>query len=473
MNFVFYDLETTGRSTHWDQIIQVAAIYTDSNLNILDQINEVCRLKSFCLPNPEALLVNKISINTLTNSNLSLFELAKNISKKFKKWSPAIFIGYNSILYDEEILRNTFFSNLIDPYLTIKNDNLRADLINSVRVSNYFHPEIIKSKINQQGNPILKLEDIAYVNGISNFTAHDALGDTNATIELSKLIKERLPNLWNIGFSNLKKKEIEKKILEKPFCHLETYFGRTKAYFLSFIDYHPFYKWALCFDLRKNPSEILQLDDAKFCKLLEESPKVIRNIKLNKSPFIIPIEYMKDINYALDPSLEEIFKRHNFILENKEFRTRVTKFFEERINSLEKTSSQIDLYAEETIYKNFIKRNDAETAKDFHNGSWNERLLIRNKFKDERLNYFANLIIYEEQPQLLEKDLVKKIQRTICERLLSNNNEKWLTIYNAYKIIDDLRAKDNIQNNYATLSFLDDLNKYIETVEKKLQKYTI
>ena len=219
--------------------------------------------------------------------------------------------------------------------------------------------------------------------------------------------------------------------------------------------------------------EILQLDDAKFCKLLEESPKVIRNIKLNKSPFIIPIEYMKDINYALDPSLEEIFKRHNFILENKEFRTRVTKFFEERINSLEKTSSQIDLYAEETIYKNFIKRNDAETAKDFHNGSWNERLLIRNKFKDERLNYFANLIIYEEQPQLLEKDLVKKIQRTICERLLSNNNEKWLTIYNAYKIIDDLRAKDNIQNNYTTLSFLDDLNKYIETVEKKLQKYTI
>ena len=65
MNIVFYDLETTGRSTHWDQIIQVAAIYTDSNFNILDQINEVCRLKSFCLPNPEALLVNKISISTL------------------------------------------------------------------------------------------------------------------------------------------------------------------------------------------------------------------------------------------------------------------------------------------------------------------------------------------------------------------------------------------------------------------------
>ena len=34
-------------------------------------------------------------------------------------------------------------------------------------------------------------------------------------------------------------------------------------------------------------------------------------------------------------------------------------------------------------------------------------------------------------------------------------------------------AKDNIQNNHKTLVFLDDLNKYIETIEKKIQKYTI
>ena len=32
MNYVFYDLETTGRSFAWDQIIQVAAILTNQNL---------------------------------------------------------------------------------------------------------------------------------------------------------------------------------------------------------------------------------------------------------------------------------------------------------------------------------------------------------------------------------------------------------------------------------------------------------
>ena len=36
---IFYDLETSGRSAYWDQIIQIAAICTDKNLNVLDEIN--------------------------------------------------------------------------------------------------------------------------------------------------------------------------------------------------------------------------------------------------------------------------------------------------------------------------------------------------------------------------------------------------------------------------------------------------
>ena len=59
MNYVFYDLETTGRSPAWDQIIQVAAIVTDEDLNIKEKFEEKCRLNFSCIPNPEAILVNK------------------------------------------------------------------------------------------------------------------------------------------------------------------------------------------------------------------------------------------------------------------------------------------------------------------------------------------------------------------------------------------------------------------------------
>ena len=45
MNYVFYDLETTGRNSAWDQIIQVAAILTDDKFNVIDKMEERCRLK--------------------------------------------------------------------------------------------------------------------------------------------------------------------------------------------------------------------------------------------------------------------------------------------------------------------------------------------------------------------------------------------------------------------------------------------
>ena len=54
MNYVFYDLETTGRNSAWDQIIQVAAILTDDKFNVIDKIEERCRLKKGLVPYPEA-----------------------------------------------------------------------------------------------------------------------------------------------------------------------------------------------------------------------------------------------------------------------------------------------------------------------------------------------------------------------------------------------------------------------------------
>ena len=69
-------------------------------------------------------------------------------------------------------------------------------MLDAVRTTNHLHPEKVKSLISEKGNPILKLEKIAPLNGISDFTAHDALGDTIATIGLAKIIKKKLPIIW-------------------------------------------------------------------------------------------------------------------------------------------------------------------------------------------------------------------------------------------------------------------------------------
>lgn len=44
MPYVFYDTETTGTKTAFDQILQFAAIRTDDDLCELDRFNIRCRL---------------------------------------------------------------------------------------------------------------------------------------------------------------------------------------------------------------------------------------------------------------------------------------------------------------------------------------------------------------------------------------------------------------------------------------------
>ena len=98
---------------------------------------------------------------------------------------------------------------------------------------------------------IFKLDKIAPLNGISDFTAHDAMGDTKATLELAKIIKNKTNNIWKETISNKSQIIYLQYISENPFCYIDSFFGKIKIYFLSFVGEHPIYKWAICFDLKK------------------------------------------------------------------------------------------------------------------------------------------------------------------------------------------------------------------------------
>ena len=113
MDFVFYDLETTGLSPEFDQPLQFAAIWTDENFVEKDRVNIRCRLAPHILPSPQALVVTRISPDQLTDPSLpSLFEFSQQVAELTERWAPAIWVGYNTIKFDEEVLRQTFYQNL-------------------------------------------------------------------------------------------------------------------------------------------------------------------------------------------------------------------------------------------------------------------------------------------------------------------------------------------------------------------------
>ena len=113
MDFVFYDTETTGTDTTFDQILQFAAIKTDAGLNELDRFETRCRLLPHVVPAPGALLATRVTPEMLTDAGLPThYEAMRSVAEKLRAWSPAIFIGYNTLVFDEPLPRQAFYQSL-------------------------------------------------------------------------------------------------------------------------------------------------------------------------------------------------------------------------------------------------------------------------------------------------------------------------------------------------------------------------
>ena len=101
----------------------------------------------------------------------------------------------------------------------------------------------------------------------------------------------------------------------------------------------------------------------------------------------------------------------------------------------------------------------------FHQSSWNEKLKISSEFEDNRFQYFAQRILYEESPQHLPKEIFNNIHRSIANQILTLDDVNWFTLPKAFKQIDDLREKYNNEKNNEKLNFLSEINEYLEKMQ--------
>ena len=75
-------------------------------------------------------------------------------------------------------------------------------------------------------------------------------------------------------------------------------------------------------------------------------------------------------------------------------------------------------------------------------------------------------MLYEESPQSLPKEEYELLHKEIASRILSTNEEKWNTIPRTYSEIDTLRAKFEKEQQPEKLVILDEINAYVEELEK-------
>ncbi len=474
MNLAIWDIESSSANTSWGSIIEVGGVLVDANFKELDRFNFRCRLPEGEVPQAMALIVNKTSVDLLTKGNLSHYQMLSQLEAVFKKWSPAIFMGWSNIGFDDEMIRNEFFRGIRYPYITNATPNKRHDGLNIARGAHAVDESVVKTEINAKGNAVMKLESLARMNGFESSGAHSALFDAELTVKVLGLIKKNQPQTWDTFLRTANKNDTETIFkTEKIFTLAEYHFGKNYRFVVAPLHpkhcIHPVYQWGQAFDLKIDPIPLFDMSISEL-KTAIKKLKFLRTIRSNKAPIILDASYGLQTEPYCNLDIDLIKKRAKLVNDNERFSQNVLTALRETAEDKAQFDSQVDLLAEETIYKKFTPQKDTALFPKWHAASWKDKLILLDKFEDERMVSFGKKIIYQESPETLPTDMFKTIKRGIAERILSDEKEKWWTCKEFYFECDNLRDRYTNDKDEKKLKFLDEINEFVEGIQKKYEQ---
>ena len=475
MNLVIWDIESSSAITDFGSIIEIGGVLVDENFKEKDRFNLRCRLPEGEIPQAMSLIVNKTSIDKLTKVNLSHYQMLGEIEKIFKKWSPAIFLGWSNIGFDDEMLRKEFFRGIRYPYITNAAPNKRHDGINIARAAYAIDQSVLKTEINEKNNAVFKLESIARMQGIDSSDAHSALADAEMTAKVLNIVKKKQSYTWDAFLKTANKTDTETMIKKGKIITLnEYYYGKSKLHLVVPLHpkhcMHPIYQgWYYSVDLRTPVEPLLNLSINDLKLEMKKSPKFLRTVRSNKAPIIVDSQYGLKAEPYNSMDLNLIKKRAELVQNNEKFSQNILVALREVAEEKKQTKSQEDIYAEESIYSKFTSNKDTALFPAWHAANWKDKLRLLEKFDDERLVGFGKKIIYQEAPEVLPPDIFRTIKKGIARRILSEKKEKWWTIPTAMVEIDNLREKYSDENDEEKLKFLDEFDKYIISIQKKYE----
>ena len=129
------------------------------------------------------------------------------------------------------------------------------------------------------------------------------------------------------------------------------------------------------------------------------------------------------------------------------------------------TSNQVDKEFEDQIYDGFPDAKDNYLMKDFHAALPEKKYEIVEKIGDLRCKEFAKRVMYNQFPEFLPKNELKKRDLIVAKNHLTLEDRPWCTIPQAQNAIDDLRETEEDVN----LKRLDEIDGYIQSLVEKFE----
>lgn len=273
--FFWHDYETFGTNTQLDGVSQFAGIRTTLDFEeVGDPVDIYCKMTPDRLPSPMACIVTGVKPSVVQKKGMNETAFFHKVEKELGA-SGTCGIGYNNISFDDEVTRNGFYRNFIDPYRREWADgNSRWDLLNVVRMASALFPGIINVPTHPEtGKKVFKLDQLSPANGIIHENAHEALSDVRATIALAKMIKDQQPDFWNAQFEQRNKMGVGNFIFDrynarsqvntlkfKPFIMADSFFGGDKDFIEVLYPIHSKGMNVYCIKLTEDLTTLLTKD---------------------------------------------------------------------------------------------------------------------------------------------------------------------------------------------------------------------
>lgn len=380
-----------------------------------EPVNILVKLANDTLPSPDAIMVTGITPQSTQLDGLTEAEFCKYVSEEI--FTPGtIACGYNSVRFDDEHMRHCFWRNFYDPYeWQWKDDRSRWDMLDVVRMTRALRPEGINWPVTPEGKATNRLELITKENGISHENAHDALADVNALIDVTRLIRDKQPQLYNYLFKMRNKKPVQQLVnLEKPTPFVYSCGQYSSAYEKTSVAFPiaPAKNGnVLIFDLRQNLDELLASEEPKFYPTVKE-------LKYNHCPAVAPLGVLEqgDGWKKIGLDKETIDKNLKSLFAHPEFIERMRSENEERPEFPPAPDS------ESALYDGFLNDQDRTKCRAVSRATANDLADFHPDFDDARL---PELLLHYKARNFensLSEDEHKAWEKYRVERIKSQAN---------------------------------------------------
>ncbi len=396
--------------------MQFAGQMTNDKFEPIEKpLKVLIQLSEEVLPSPDAVIVTGITPQQTIEAGYTEAQFLERFNKQALKPKTTI-LGYNSIRFDDEFMRNMLYRNFYDPYeWQWKDDRSRWDLLDVGRMMRALRPEGVNWPVDKEGNSTNRLELLTKENGIEHEDAHDAMADVTATIDLAKLFNKAQPKLFNYLLKMRDKREVTKLVNPdnpQPFVYssgryASEYSKTTVAFPITINPHVP--TQVLVYDLRRDPHEIKDMSAEEMLKNLTTKFKdrsddfqklPIKTLAINKAPAIAPLGVLDDESWKrLGLDLETVKKNIMALKKNDIIAKNALETWEE-YGKPQKSAKDVD----GQIYEGFLNDKDK-----------NKLVEVRNKNADELADYHPNFID-ERLPELLMRYKARNYPSSLSEK---------------------------------------------------------